>query len=413
MIISPDNKASAISNPEPKIRIEFVDGLRALAAIYVVMGHALVTIPGTREGFGTALLTYAHYAVDLFIVLSGFCLALPMTKPSSFGILRGGALDFYKRRARRILPPYYYALAISILLILALIGKPTGNYWDACLPISMGAVVSHLLLVQDFIYTPNINHVMWSIALEWQIYLVLPLIALGWRRMGPVATTAATVAFGYFLFFLVKKQVPSFGGVWIFGYIALFAFGTLAALVAMSPEARWRRLMRPMPWIVITALIAGVLVAILAEAVSLHALYAHLFHLRGVQPVAGDNPQLWIMDDFVMGLLSASLLILVSCPGKNWLRDALSVKPLVFLGTFAYSIYLMHAPLLQVAWQYVILPMHVGWYAQLLILIYAGIPVIVGLCYLFFLACEKPWLVRRRGETMREVAQDAAVSPAP
>ena len=65
-------------------------------------------------GLLTNWLLYGHLAVDVFIVLSGFCLMLPVAR--SGGALADGARGFFVRRARRILPPYFAAFTISVAL---------------------------------------------------------------------------------------------------------------------------------------------------------------------------------------------------------------------------------------------------------------------------------------------------------
>jgi len=67
----------------------------------------------------------------------------------------------------------------------------------------------------------------------------------------------------------------------------------------------------------------------------------------------------------------------------------LSRRPLVWLGGFAYSIYLMHAPLIQVVWQYLLFPLRHDDTATFVVLALAGTPVIVANCFLFHVFCEK------------------------
>jgi len=116
--------------------------------------------------------------------------------------------------------------------------------------------------------------------------------------------------------------------------------------------------------------------------------------------------------DFLASLGVLSLLVAASRP-HVLLHRLLSWRPLVFLGTFAYSVYLIHAPLLQVIWQYLLHPLHLGDVETFLLLILLGIPAILGVSYLFFLICERPFLVKRRGEPMAETEREAALSPAP
>src|SRR6185436_3765810 len=61
--------------------------------------------------------------------------------------------------------------------------------------------------------------------------------------------------------------------------------------------------------------------------------------------------------DLPVGLMTTGLLVVSSRDGSNVLRRALSWKPLVTVGAFSYSFYLIHAPLLQLLWQYVAHPL--------------------------------------------------------
>ena len=113
---------AALVHGAQRAHLDHLDGVRGLAALFVVLHHAwLLTadhFPIAAEtgllGLLTNWLLYGHLAVDVFIVLSGFCLILPVAR--SGGALAGGAAGFYRRRARRILPPYFAALTISVAL---------------------------------------------------------------------------------------------------------------------------------------------------------------------------------------------------------------------------------------------------------------------------------------------------------
>src|SRR6186713_3008000 len=95
-------------------RLEYLDGLRALAAIYVVLFHAGVGFLDSERplaGFARTLqrgLSYGHDAVAVFIVLSGYCLMLPVARAD--GQFVRGVPNYFARRAWRILPPYFAAL---------------------------------------------------------------------------------------------------------------------------------------------------------------------------------------------------------------------------------------------------------------------------------------------------------------
>src|SRR2546421_359109 len=100
-----------------RVRLEYLDGLRGLAALYVAVYHIWfsVGIPPTWQAFMERM-PPPVYAVAVFIVLSGCCLMLPLV--GAQGQMPGGTAAFFRRRARRILPPYYAAMGIALLFAL-------------------------------------------------------------------------------------------------------------------------------------------------------------------------------------------------------------------------------------------------------------------------------------------------------
>jgi peptidoglycan/LPS O-acetylase OafA/YrhL len=169
----------------PKQHLGYLDGLRGLAALFVVFHHAYFQVGGQSYITGaigslSKVFSYGRYPVDLFIVLSGFCLMLPIVKGD--GTLRGGALNFFRRRAWRILPTYYLALLFSWALGASIISQPLGYLWGGSVPVSGKSILTHLLLVHDiFGDNTNINYAFWSIAVEWRIYFLFPLL-VPWGR---------------------------------------------------------------------------------------------------------------------------------------------------------------------------------------------------------------------------------------
>ncbi|MBD0258097.1 MAG: acyltransferase family protein [Cytophagales bacterium] len=88
--------------PPPGTHLRYLDGLRAAAALFVVLHHAWLEA-------GQAYQVLGHYAVGLFIVLSGFCLMLPVVRGD--GTLPGGPIHFMRKPARPKQPPYKPAQA--------------------------------------------------------------------------------------------------------------------------------------------------------------------------------------------------------------------------------------------------------------------------------------------------------------
>ncbi|WP_431835682.1 acyltransferase family protein [Cellulomonas sp. Y8] len=170
-------------------RVEGVDALRGLAAIAVFICHiggywGFLDLPSKLP----QLVAAGAHGVDVFIVISGFCLALPLA-----GHRRPLRVpQFYGRRAWRILPPYYVALAIAAVLALL----PATWHLTVARQASLGDVLLHIVTGQAWVpgEVGTINGSLWSVALEVQLYLLFPLLVLAWRRWGIVPVLIVAVA---------------------------------------------------------------------------------------------------------------------------------------------------------------------------------------------------------------------------
>ncbi len=372
-----------------------MDGLRGLAALYVVLHHAYygltaeASLPPLAAKW-TYWLYLGHSAVDVFIVLSGYCLMLPVIRS---GRLSGGIIEFLRRRARRILPPYFAALAFSLAAIALL--PPLREYasnalWDVALPaFTPGVIISHLLLVHNFspAWHSKIDYPMWSVATEWQIYFLFPLILLPvWRRAGVVAAIAVGFVLGLVpLFFFYDR----FSGVSP-QFVGLFALGMGAADLSFSQALRLARCRESLPW-------GGLAAGLLAVLV-----FVSLKHSSWPEAVA--------MKDILVGAATACLLI--SCTrsltrhqetatdqrpdtrghGSLALR-LLESRPAVWLGTFSYSLYLIHAPVLALC-QSALRRECLAPVPALGVMLSGGVLLALAASYLFHLAFERPFLSR-------------------
>lgn len=384
----------------PRLRLGYLDGLRALAALWVVLDHAwfywFTTQPvfaGWR-GMVNNWILYGHLAVDVFIVLSGFCLTLPVARG---GALKGGARGFFARRARRILPPFYASLVLCGLL--HWLGRTAGH--DGPPPTAWGTLANALLL-QDLFPAVNsqFNLPFWSVAVEWKIYFLFPLLLWTLRLAGISALLAAAALLAVAYTLLLRAVFPGMTleltCPW---YVFLFGMGVSAGWAASRPDVS-RRLV---PWTAGAALLGAV------------------FQFSHFPLLSGDARRFiahlpWT--DVAVGALASCLLILLAAaaPG-TWAdraRGALSARPLVICGTFAYSIYLCHFPLLGTTHR--LLAPHLGGLSPLMqFWAYAlvSLPCVLAASYLFFLLFERPFLNTHKHEPPAETARDAALAPAP
>jgi len=380
--------AAATADPAPrKVHLAHLEGLRALAALTVYVNHAYAQA-WERKGPEFAdppyafrlFMVFGHLAVTVFIVISGFCLALPVIDGNDR--LRGGALEFFKRRCRRILPPYYGALLLSLLLIATIIGKPTNTLWDVPIQTDWKAIVAHALLVQDLFRTGRINYVLWSIAVEWHIYFLFPLFVWGAARFGIARVALVAMVVGFATRFAAEgtrlaRPNPQ--------YLGLFALGMFAAYVVRSKKPEFDRLKASRSWgwlaLAMTLVVFGLCV------------------YWGI-PVAAVRFQYL---DLPAGIMAAAILMHSSLWQKALFTRLLNLRALTFIGTFSYSVYLVHAPLLQVIWQYVLDPLGLTPNQTLAALMTGGLAAILLFSYGFFKLCEEPF--------MRSPARAATLSP--
>ncbi|MBC8104837.1 MAG: acyltransferase [Cytophagales bacterium] len=361
---------------QERLHLDYIDGFRAIAALYVVCVHLLPRSWGENSPVGplrllAKVLSQGHFAVTAFIVVSGFCLMLPVIRGGM--TLRGGTTVFFKRRFWRIAPPFYLAFVASALLLQ--LGKGLGAAVPAYYPttqVTAAQVLGHLTLLQTLIpggTLPN-NGVLWSITVECLIYLWFPLLVLLWRRLGATRATVFYVAAGY-AFFLALRQTPL--APVTPQYLGAFAIGALAASIAYAPVGRWLEWRGRLPWHLIAFGIFGAI--------------AGLCILAGWEHVL---PYLdWL--DLPIALSAAALLIGASLPGKNRVRQALQWKPLVALGAFSFSLYMIHYPLADIICRYLIEPLHLGQYAFAAAILVFAIPLILIASYGFYHAFERPF----------------------
>jgi peptidoglycan/LPS O-acetylase OafA/YrhL len=369
--------ASVASSPKP--HFDFLDGVRGLAALYVVFHHALINLPATAhpslvERGLKKLGASGHYAVDVFIVLSGYCLMLPLLR-------EGAALSigtFLRRRAWRILPAYYLAMLASLLLIGTVLGTPSGTHFDVCLPVTRLDLLYHLVLFHDWSATaaPKINHVLWSVGVEWKIYFLFPVLVMLRNRIGALKTALLASAVGYAAWLLcwrleLLNPGPSGSS---FYYLGLFAMGMLAAEIgerrgAHEPSRRRLEL---------------ALLAIATLSLAVFTLGSRAEHV------------LWQGRSLFVGAWAALLLVTLRTQSlPRAMARLFSDRRLVSVGRIGYSVYLVHAPVLELVYLYLVRPVGDSPYrTPLMVALSMAATLLVA--PLFYMFAERPFHLRSR-----------------
>ena len=349
----------------PRGRLAGLDGLRGLAALYVVCNHVFLrAFPGypvDHAPFWAAWFIYGRFAVVVFIVLSGFSLAL---SPARHGWHLDSLSGFAFRRARRILPPYWAALLFS-LAVAWLIVPPPGQAGP-----DPRAVVVNGLLTQNLVSAPSPNRAFWSIAVESQLYLLFPLLLLLVRRRGAAvmvaAVTLVVAAVGIVgphvahLDFIVIQSPPDLA--------ALFAVGILAAGIVAGSGAR-----RSWPWAWIACAAAAPVLAAIWWQGSVWTL-DHLF---------------WV--DLALGPAVACLLAGLATGHPAPLVRLLDTRPLRNLGFSSYSLYLTHGPIVVVLYEEVVAGRVRQGAPAFLVLLGLAVPATIVFARIFASVFERPF----------------------
>jgi peptidoglycan/LPS O-acetylase OafA/YrhL len=360
--------AGAGADP-PRQRVAGLDGIRGLAALFVVVNHVFLrAFPGypvDRAPFWAAWFIYGRFAVVVFIVLSGFSLAL---SPARHGWRLDGIGRFARRRARRILPAYWAALVFS-LAVAWLVAPPPGQ----AVPDARSVVVNGLL-VQNLVGAPSPNRSFWSMAVEAQLYLVLPLFLLMVRRWGAVVMVAtvtlvvATVGIVgphvHRLDVLVIQSPPDLA--------ALFAVGILGAGIVSASRVR-----RCWPWAWLALAAAGPVLATIWWRGSVWTL-DHLF---------------WV--DLALGPAVGCLLAGLVTGRPTALLRLLDARPIRTLGCSSYSLYLTHGPIVVLVYEQVVAGRVRQGVPAFLVCLALVVPLTIGFARVFASVFETPFRQRR------------------
>jgi len=349
-----------------------VDGLRGLACLAVVVCHCyvhcgryqwpIVGFAGKPIALSRALY-YGNGGVELFFVVSGFCLAYPFfSRTNSESWQR-----WYLRRAYRILPPYYASALLFWGMLVLLRAHPFslfGMVSPPAGPIPLKGIVVCLTLINVY-FNPSY----WTLVLETRWYLLFPLLLGLLRQVVAGLLVLACIlgsAAGLWLASFSPRFVLLTGNV--FAQLPIFASGmVVAGWTAKQQTPRW--LIRLSPW--------GILASVLLLAIA--------------GPSDGRSGLVPRVIPCGLGAFFALLGAL-----NNPRLSTLARQPaLVGVGAFSYSLYLIHEPIVHLA--YAMLSQLQLTPGQSFVVYEGGVlPFCVGVGYLFYRLVERPLLQRGR-----------------
>jgi peptidoglycan/LPS O-acetylase OafA/YrhL len=291
-----------------------IDGLRALAILSVVSYHS--GVPGITGGFT---------GVDIFFVLSGYLIGGQICselRAGDFSFLR-----FYSRRAKRILPAFFAALAFILLIALVLL-SPLEFAQTARSAFAATVSASNILFwatVNYFAPKTELNPLLmtWSLGVEEQFYATIPLLMAVLTRCGRkwlLPAILATCSLSFLLAWSLLDRAP----MQAFYMLPARAWELGAGVALAVTELNRKRQSIP---------------ALLAEPMSMAGvtlLLAPILLLTADTPFPGPAA--------LPSVLGTAIVLAV--PGSWINRRLLSLAPLTFIGRVSYSWYLWHWPML-------------------------------------------------------------------
>ncbi len=258
---------------------------------------------------GAAMTSVGKYGVDIFFVISGFTIAKTFGDANSYR-------PYLIRRLMRILPLYYLIITMAVLIIYAGFISPSSWMEELNSAPDLYNWLLHLSMFSflDFRITNSLLGVEWTISVEVFWYLVLPPFLFMARTLkGTFAVSLVLLVATAFLTYLSKKIFgTSLPVKWTpIAHGHLFFFGAWAYFFRIRSKDQ---IVKYEGLLILTALI--------------------LFGLPFVLKFGGRGEALAIATIILLAVLKKQ-----NCPN---ICGVLSVKPMLFLGSISYSIYLIH-----------------------------------------------------------------------
>ena len=294
-----------------------IDGLRAIAILPVILFHA-----------GIKTFSGGYIGVDVFFVISGYLITsiiLEEKNKNNFSII-----NFYERRARRILPALSSVLLFSTFAAFLLMPADFLKSYSQSL-ISVTTFVSNIYFYFTTGYFSNLAdekpllHT-WSLAVEEQYYLIFPImIAVFWslRRKRLIFLIAASAAASLLLSEFLSSRKPNVNFYLIFSRSWELLFGSLIAFITLN-KLSIKKSQRE-------------LIGFLGLLMIFYSIFFFDKHTR--------FPSFYTLFPVI-----GTCLIIVFSDSNTRVGRFLSNKFFVFIGLISYSLYLWHQPMLAFMW---------------------------------------------------------------
>lgn len=358
--------------PEAKPRhFNGFDGLRAIAAISVLVLHTAWSSGFTLRSSLGLYTSRLEIGVSVFFLISGFLLYRPFAVSHLLGTSAPDTRKFWVRRLLRIVPAYWLALTVL-----------TYGFHEVTMGPGWQGIATHYLFLQIYFPTQSVYGIpqAWSLCTEMSFYFFLPfyaaVVARGRRSeggqlrrelVGIVVLIVISFVFRYWSLHipltkvqnghivpvckphcLTSPPLSTLMASWLPAYLDLFALGILLAVASAwfsehRSEPSWlgHRAMPLVSW---------------ASAVFLFWAVSHVVNDRSIIYIVSAHVNLERQELYGLFALAMLLPAVFGPPDQGLIRRLLTSWPLASLGVISYGIYLWHLNLINpmlswVGWQ--------------------------------------------------------------
>ncbi len=285
---------------------EALTWLRGIAALFVVVSHAIRALERNTEFFGPGwqiirLFDLGNFGVYLFFALSGCTLYLSNRGISS----PAETVNFYVKRFMRIWPAFCISLIVFACFDLYYVDHHSGSSWlaEALRPGTLTMLVRYLSLAFNITGPDNyFNSVYWSIPVEFQFYVMFPLIIVAMRRSA--LGLLVPVAIAAILYYVGKQELVPMARYEVFTMAYAFLGGVLLGELRARTDVVINRYT--------AALLLGATLLVVAakhraayawldggaEFYGIAALLCVLFSLASVMPKEPSQPVLRLLSSY-------------------------------------------------------------------------------------------------------------------
>ena len=213
---------------------------------------------------------------------------------------------------------------------------------------------------------------MWSVATEWQIYFIFPLLIWLWRKYEITGSIIIANILGVLLALKFSLIHP-----W---YIGLFSFGMGASIICFSKDKLYEKL-RTFNWSLFSKISTAAII-ILFIAITLK---------DDGKPIISET----LVGFFISIIIINLTLSEINQKKRTLLLRFFNYKPVITLGAFSYSIYLIHSPILAFI-NLMALKTSIDINIRLLLMFFVAVPIAVAISYLFYLIVERNFIPSKK-----------------